>query len=115
MPDLPSFTDEDINNIVAYLNTKKAPDPIKDRVDPNALKNPIPEPIPMSDLIVDLEVVTRIPASDKNNPLTRISKLDVQPETNDLFVPGSSRQALSPEGKSAGSPIWTWRSYDRSL
>src|SRR6185369_10902011 len=46
MPTFTNYTDEQVDMIIAYINTKDTPDPKKSFVDPNALKNPIPEPIP---------------------------------------------------------------------
>lgn len=86
MPSFSHYPDDKINAIIAFLHTKKAPDAIKEKLDPNALKNPIPEPIPMSDLVVNLELVAQIPTSSEENPLTRIAKLDYQPNTEKLFV-----------------------------
>jgi glucose/arabinose dehydrogenase len=86
MPSFPSLTDKELGNIVSFLATRKAPNPRKELLDPNALKNPIPDPIPMSDLVVELEVVAQIPPSDTASPFTRITKLAPQPETGKLFV-----------------------------
>ncbi len=86
MPPFNSYSDEDINGIIAFIHTKKAPDPRKSKKDPKALKNPLPEPIPMSDLVVNIELVTQIPPSNSESPLTRIAKMEVQPKSNALFV-----------------------------
>ncbi|HWA35817.1 MAG TPA: PQQ-dependent sugar dehydrogenase, partial [Cyclobacteriaceae bacterium] len=86
MPSFPSFSDKELGNIVAFLATRKAPNPRKEFLDPNALKNPIPDPIPMSDLVVKLEEVAQIPPSDTVSPFTRITKLAPQPRTGTLFV-----------------------------
>jgi glucose/arabinose dehydrogenase len=55
-------------------------------MDPNALKNPIPDPIPMSKLVIELKKFAQIPASAEQNPRTRITKLIHQPNTDKLFV-----------------------------
>ena len=86
MPPFAGYSDDELSGIVAYINSRKAPDPRKAKLDPNALKNPIPEPIPMSDLVVSLELLTQIPASSEEQPFTRIAKLEIQPKTNELFV-----------------------------
>jgi len=86
MPPFSHYTEDKIDALIAFLNTKEAPDPVKERLDPNALKNPIPEPIPMSDLVVNLELVTQIPPSSEEEPSTRIAKLDYQPNADKLFV-----------------------------
>ncbi|HZB11727.1 MAG TPA: PQQ-dependent sugar dehydrogenase [Chryseolinea sp.] len=86
MPSFPSLSDEELHYIISFLSTKKAPDPKKTKFDPNALTNPIPEPIAMSDLTIGLEVLTTIPASSTEGQLTRICKLDFRPDTKELFV-----------------------------
>ncbi len=86
MPSFGNFTDDELNCVVAFLNTKEAPDPQKTKVDPNALKNPIPEPIAMSDLTLGLELLTTIPPSSTEGQLTRICKMDFRPDTKELFV-----------------------------
>jgi len=81
---MPSFTqlkDEEIDQLISFLHTQKSKQ--KPRDDPNAIKNPIPEKIPASDIQVDLELFTQIPASSDKEPLTRISKMDwVKAEKN---------------------------------
>lgn len=86
MPPFGFLTDDDLNTILSYIHTKESPDPKKSRKDPNALSNPIPDPIPMSDIMVELKEFAQIPASGDSNPLTRITKLTHQPNTNKLFV-----------------------------
>ena len=86
MPSFSSYTSEQLQELVAFLHTKKAPDPRKEFVDPKALKNPIPDSIPMSNIVVNLELFTQIPPSSNEKPSTRIAKLDAQPTTGELFV-----------------------------
>ena len=86
MPSFPNISDDELLNVIAFLNTKEAPDPKKTKFDPNALTNPIPDPIPMSEITLDLELVTTIPASSTEGQLTRICKLDFRPDTKDVFI-----------------------------
>jgi len=86
MPSFAHYSETELDDLIAFIGTKPAPDPLTARLDPNALKNPIPDPIPLSDLVVNLELVTEIPASSEQKPLTRIAKLTYQPETDHLFV-----------------------------
>ena len=58
--------------------------PVKE--DTNDIKNPIPDSIKTSDLVVDIDSVTQIPASSDQMPLTRITKLDYETKTGDLYV-----------------------------
>ena len=86
MPSFSNYSMEELDTIIAFMHTKNAPNQATEKLDPNALKNPIPTPIPMSDLVVNLELFMQIPPSSKKNQLTRISKLDFQPTSNTLFV-----------------------------
>jgi cytochrome c2 len=74
---MPSFTDikdEEMEQLIAFLHTHKAGK--KEKEDPFAIKNPIPEKIQASDIQVDLKFFNQIPASSDKQPLTRISKMD---------------------------------------
>jgi glucose/arabinose dehydrogenase/mono/diheme cytochrome c family protein len=85
MPGFSQLTDEQLHDINLYLQTQKVP-PGRPMLDPSALKDPIPEKIPMSELVVQIEEVTTIPASSQDGQLTRICKLDVRPDTRELVV-----------------------------
>ncbi|HLA58263.1 MAG TPA: c-type cytochrome, partial [Puia sp.] len=74
---MPSFTqlkDEELDQLIAFLHIQKVKQKPKD--DPNAIKNPIPEKVPASDIQVDLELFAQMPFSSDKEPLTRISKMD---------------------------------------
>lgn len=86
MPPFGFLTEDDLNSIIAFIHTHEAPDPIKSRKDPNALSDPITDPIVMTDIVVELKEFARIPASGEENPRTRITKLTNQPNTDKLFV-----------------------------
>jgi mono/diheme cytochrome c family protein len=84
MPSFASLKDEEIDQLIAYLHTQQGRKKPKD--DPNAIKNPIPEKIAASDIQIDLDFFTQIPASSDKEPLTRISKMDWVKSTNAWFV-----------------------------
>jgi mono/diheme cytochrome c family protein len=86
MPPFGFLSEDDLNAIIAFIHTHEAPDSRKSRKDPNALSDPIPGSIPMTDIVVELSEFTQIPASGESNPRTRITKLTTQPNTNKLFV-----------------------------
>lgn len=84
MPSFAHYSDQELEQIVAYLHTHKAP--VKTAADAGEMEpltNPIPEPIHVSDLVVGAEFVTEIPASADEGIRTRITKLG--------FIPGSER------------------------
>jgi cytochrome c2 len=88
MPAFNGLKDDEINSIIAFMHTHKQISKKVTKEIGNALLNPIPEPIQVSNLTVGLQLLTQIPASSDSNktPLARITKLDVQPGTKNLFV-----------------------------
>src|SRR5258706_220042 len=86
MPSFENYTDEQVNAIIAFLHTKKAPEQRAEKGDGKELKDPIPGSIPLSDLVVGLELVAQIPASSDKPMFTRITKLAQQPNSEKLFV-----------------------------
>ena len=85
MPSFTHFSEVELDNLYAYLSTQRLTGR-GDLIDPNALQDPIPDTISMSDILVDIEPVSRIPASAKEGQLTRICKIDFRPDTKELYV-----------------------------
>jgi glucose/arabinose dehydrogenase/mono/diheme cytochrome c family protein len=86
MPSFGQLGDEQIDQILAFLHTQKKKERVYVKEDTNDIKNPIPATIQTSDLVVGVEYITQIPASSDQMPKTRITKLDYQPGTGDLFI-----------------------------
>ncbi len=88
MPSFASLREEEVNSIIALLNTYKLPGKGVVRRNGKELLNPIPEPIKVSSLIVELQLITQIPPSSDSNklPLARITKLGFQPNTGNSFI-----------------------------
>jgi cytochrome c2 len=88
MPSFANLKDNEIINIIAFIHSHKQS--LKETTNKNdgALLNPIAEPIRLSNLVADLQLITQIPASSDSGktPLARITKMSIQPITNDLFV-----------------------------
>ncbi len=86
MPSFDNVTDEEIDALIAYIHVHK-PKLRKYVVeDTTNIKDPIPDTITTSGLVVDLDLVAQIPPSPGQVPVTRITKLDYQPGTNALFI-----------------------------
>ena len=84
---MPSFTalkDEQIDQLIAFLQTRKETKIEKD--DPFAIKNPIPEKIEASNIQVGLEQFNQLPPSSDKEPLTRISKMDWVSSAKTWFI-----------------------------
>lgn len=86
MPSFGHLPEEEIDAIIAFIQTQKKQVRKLEKEDPNDLKNPIPDTIKTSDLLVGLEMVTQIPPSSDKLPLTRIIKLDYQPNNGAIFI-----------------------------
>jgi mono/diheme cytochrome c family protein len=84
MPSFQALSDEEINQLISYLNTKRGPRIEKD--DSLSIKNPVPEKIAASDIQAGVELIARIPASSDKQPLTRISKMDWNAVTKTWFI-----------------------------
>ena len=88
MPPFSWLKEDEIRSIIAFIHSHKENRRQEANENDNALSNPIPEPIKLSDVIADLQLVTQIPASSDSGkaPLARITEMKIQPGTNDLFV-----------------------------
>lgn len=88
MPSFSNMTLDEINSIIAYINTHKKPDQLLAKSDGTELSNPISNSIALSGLMVNLKLVTQIPASMDSGklPLTRITKLDSEPNSRRIFI-----------------------------
>lgn len=87
MPSFSELNDGEIKSIVAFLHSRKEVRTPRDKEIGNALSNPIPEAIKPSNLVVDIQLITQVPASSDSgkSPLARITKLGYQPNGN-LFL-----------------------------
>ncbi len=87
MPSFAMYSEESVEQVIAYMHTKPAPESIVPEEDTLLeLQNPIASEIRISDLTVNLEFVTQIPESSEEKPRTRIAKLDYIPGTDRLFI-----------------------------
>ncbi|MEO9003957.1 MAG: PQQ-dependent sugar dehydrogenase [Ginsengibacter sp.] len=88
MPSFATYSDEEVNDVIAFLNTHKKQDHSVLNDSGLALTNPIPDTIELSNLVVELKLFTVIPASSTKGklPLTRITKLDCEPNTGNIFI-----------------------------
>jgi glucose/arabinose dehydrogenase/mono/diheme cytochrome c family protein len=88
MPSFPSMQNEEVTAIIAFLNIHKEKPKDESSDDSTALTNPISKPIELSNLTINIELVTQFPASsDKGKlPLTRITKMAYQPNKTGPFI-----------------------------
>lgn len=85
MPAFGYLGEEGVDAIIAYMHQFESAAPSAfTRSD--SVVNPIPEPIPMSDLVAEIQLFAQIPASSEEMPRTRIAKLDFEPNTGNLFI-----------------------------
>ena len=88
MPSFENLPDSVINDIVAYLQAQKKSNKKGGARKDQALNNPVPQQIPLSELKINLRLITQFPATtnDNNLPLARITKMGLSPGSNDLFI-----------------------------
>ncbi len=86
MPVYSHLTDSEITSIIAFLHTQKASPILKHVEKIQELTDPIPDKIPLDNLIIDLQLVCQIAPSSDQMPRTRINKLDYRPSDQRLFV-----------------------------
>jgi glucose/arabinose dehydrogenase/mono/diheme cytochrome c family protein len=88
MPSFSTLGDIDIQNIIAFLNTHQKTEKTIPHNDAQALTNPIPEAVKLSNLRVNLTLITQVPASSDSGrmPLARITKLDYERHSGNSFI-----------------------------
>jgi cytochrome c2 len=86
MPSFAGLPDKEIQDLIAYLHTRKAQKIKEEENDPLAIKDPIPMHIASSGLKAALKEITQIPHSSEKQPYTRIAKMDTEPNTGALFI-----------------------------
>ncbi len=88
MPSFSMLPESDLNAIIAFLNVHRISVQPAGKEMGNAIANPIPERIPLSNLVINLKLLTQFPPSvdSGKHPAARITKLDFEPGTGDLFV-----------------------------
>lgn len=86
MPSFSYLSEEEIEQLIAFMNTQKAPAIVNAVSTAGALEDPVPGPIPLSDLVLNLELVTQIPPSSDQAPGTRIAKMDFPAGTQRMFI-----------------------------
>ncbi len=86
MPSFSYLSDEEIDQLMAFMHTKKAPAIINTVGSAAALEDPIPAKIALSDLVMNLELITQIPPSSDKPPGTRIAKMDFPQGSGRMFI-----------------------------
>ena len=88
MPSFSSVSDSEVHAIIAFLHTHPKPGAADAKDDSNAIANPIPTAIPVSDVVTNLEWVATIPSSSKDGklPLTRIVSMSYRPDHAGPFI-----------------------------
>ena len=86
MPSFSYLSEEEVNQLIAFMHTQKAPAIVSTVSTTGALENPVPDSIQLSDLVLNLELVTQIPPSSEQAPGTRIAKMDFPAGTQRMFI-----------------------------
>src|SRR5690606_34211030 len=86
MPSFAHYQEDDINAVISYLHTIKAPAESSGDSEWGDIVEPVVEPIAFGDYLLQLQSVSQLPASSGKDPLVRIAKMDYQPGSDDLYV-----------------------------
>lgn len=86
MPSFAHYQEDDIDAVIAYLHTIKAPAAADAGNDWEEPVEPVVEPIAFGDYLLQLETAAQLPPTSDKDPLARIAKMDYQPESEDLYV-----------------------------
>lgn len=86
MPAFSHYDEEDINAVIAYLHTIKAPVGTDGDADWEEIVEPVAAPIAFGDYVINLEFNAQLPPSSEKDPLARIAKMDYQPGSEAIFV-----------------------------
>lgn len=86
MPPFGHLSDEEVDYLVAFMATQPAPATVETSWNIPEIKDPVPEKVIMTDLVVDLEEITRFPATAEKPPLARINKMDYRPDNGKLYL-----------------------------
>ena len=87
MPSFAVLKDNDVDALIAFLNVHQPSASSKKEIN-KGLTDPIPERVKFDGLTINLTQFTQFPTtSDKSQkPLARVTKLDFEPATGNLFV-----------------------------
>ena len=85
MPDFKQLTPTELNDLVAFILEKPAPEN-KNSSGKKALENPIVPSIAKSDVVLNLQKITQFPVTTKTQPHTRLNKMGFHPITKEILV-----------------------------
>lgn len=88
MPSFESLDEKEVDALIAFFHAHQPENTNSKDSDDKGITDPIPERIRYNGLAVHIAPVTQFPTTSDNGnkPLARITKLDYQPGTGDLFV-----------------------------
>ncbi|SOE21572.1 Cytochrome c [Spirosomataceae bacterium TFI 002] len=86
MPSFDHFPSKELKAIVAYIAAQPAPDQKATRDFGEPIKDPIPEKIPMSDLVLKIEPYVQVTPSSDKKPLARLSLMSFQPQSKENYI-----------------------------
>jgi mono/diheme cytochrome c family protein len=86
MPAFDYLEEAEIKSLLAFIGTKAARKPIIIDEKLTEILDPIPQKIPLSDLVLKMELFTKIPYSSETKLHTRIVKMDFHPNTKESYI-----------------------------
>jgi mono/diheme cytochrome c family protein len=94
MPSFANLPDSEVNALISFLHTKKKHDRPFVKEDTNDIKNPIPDSIRTSNLVVGVDSFTQIPAVVSTSTLSKNNKARLPAGYRRFICGGYPRQTL---------------------
>src|SRR5690606_24174254 len=83
MPSFAALSNEELDQVLSYLHTFET---LPDTIPMVGLVDPIPDSIPDSGILLDIEYFAQLPASDQTAPLAKMTKMEPEANSGRLFV-----------------------------
>ena len=80
MPAFSHLSEEQVDAVLAYMHSFGKPDNPDEKIDLAVVEDPVPESVPLSDVVVELELYAQLPVTADKSPLARINKMDCSPD-----------------------------------
>ncbi len=87
MPSYGTLSEEDIDDVLAYMHTFPFPEDARALdLGLKVVEDPIPDSVVLSPVVLDLEFYWQVPSSSENPPLARINEMQCERNTGRLFI-----------------------------
>lgn len=86
MQSFPDLSEREMENVISYLHTFIRRDSLEIELPVPPIKDPIPDTIAPSGLVVKLKLIGQVPASHEGSPKARINKMECEIRSGRIFI-----------------------------